>query len=154
MNLKGNMLHTNIQSMEFSRPGYWNGQPFPSPGDLCNPGIKPRTPALKEDSLPAEPQREAQEYWSGQPIPSPADLPDPGIELESPSLQADSLPDEVPEKSPGSIPWLRRSPREGNSNPLQYSCLENPMDKEAQQAIVHGAAKLETTDQLIHFHNQ
>ena len=45
-----------IQSMEFSRPEYWSGQPFSSPGDLPNPGIKPRSPALQADSLPAEPQ--------------------------------------------------------------------------------------------------
>ena len=41
--------------MEFSRPEYWSGYPFPSPGDLPNPGIKPRSPALQADSLPAEP---------------------------------------------------------------------------------------------------
>ena len=40
--------------MEFSRPEYWSGQPFPSPGDLPNPGIKPRYPVLQVDSLPAE----------------------------------------------------------------------------------------------------
>ena len=45
-----------IQPMEFSRPEYWSGQPLPSPGDLPNPGIKPRSPAFQEDSLPAEPQ--------------------------------------------------------------------------------------------------
>jgi len=39
--------------MEFSRREYW---PFPSPRDLPNPGIKPRSPALIMDSLPAEPQ--------------------------------------------------------------------------------------------------
>ena len=44
-----------IKSMEFSRPEYWSGQPFPSPGDLPNPGIKPRSLALQEDSSPAEP---------------------------------------------------------------------------------------------------
>ena len=44
-----------IQSLEFSRPEYWSGQPFPFPGDLPNPGIKPRSPALWVDSLPAEP---------------------------------------------------------------------------------------------------
>ena len=43
-------------SMEFSRPEYWSGQPFPSPEDLPNPRIEPRTPALQADSLPAEPQ--------------------------------------------------------------------------------------------------
>ena len=37
-------------SMEFSRQEYWNGLPFPSPGDLPNPGIKPRSPALQADS--------------------------------------------------------------------------------------------------------
>ena len=45
-----------IQSMKFSRPEYWSGQPFPSPGDLPNPGIKPRSPTLRVDSLPAESQ--------------------------------------------------------------------------------------------------
>ena len=42
-------------SMEFSRQEYWSGQPFPSPGDLPNQGIKPGSPALQADFLPAEP---------------------------------------------------------------------------------------------------
>ena len=41
--------------MEFSRPEYWSVLPFPSPGDLPNPGIEPRSPTLQADSLPAEP---------------------------------------------------------------------------------------------------
>ena len=45
-----------IQSMDFSRPEYWSGSLFPSPGDLPNPGIKPRSPELQVDSLPAEDQ--------------------------------------------------------------------------------------------------
>ena len=40
-----------------------------------------------------------------------------------------------------SIPGPGRSPEEGNGNPLQYSCLENPMDRGAWQASVHGVAK-------------
>ena len=44
------------QSMEFSRSEYWCGSPLPSPGDHPNPGIKPRSPTLQADSLPAEPQ--------------------------------------------------------------------------------------------------
>ena len=44
----------------------------------------------------------------------------------------------------GSIPGLGRSPGEGNGNPLQYSCLENPMDREAWWATVHGVAKSRT----------
>ena len=46
-----------VQFMEFSRPEYRRGQPFHSPGDLPNPGIKPRSLTLQADSLPAEPQR-------------------------------------------------------------------------------------------------
>ena len=40
--------------MEFSGPEYWHGWPFPSPGDLPNPGIKPRYSTLQADSLPTE----------------------------------------------------------------------------------------------------
>ena len=42
-------------SMEFFRPEYWSGYPFPSPGDLSNPGIEPRSPTLWVGSLPSEP---------------------------------------------------------------------------------------------------
>ena len=45
-------------SMEFSRQEYWSGLLFPSPGDLPNPGIEPRFPALQTDSLPTELQGE------------------------------------------------------------------------------------------------
>ena len=63
----------------------------------------------------------------------------------------------------GSIPGSGRSPGEGNGNPLQYSCLENPMDRGAWQAAVHGVAKSQTrlsdfiffsnyiTNEKIHF---
>ena len=43
---------------------------------------------------------------------------------------------------PGSIPGSGKSPGEGNGNPLQFSCLENPMDRGAWQATVHGVAKV------------
>ena len=46
-------------SMEFSRQEYRSGLPFPSTGDLPNPGIEPGSPALKADSLPTELMREA-----------------------------------------------------------------------------------------------
>ena len=66
----------------------------------------------------------------------------------------------------GSIPGLGRSPGEGNGSPLQYYCLENPMDRGAWQATVHGVAESQTrlsdfsshvyiythSDLLDHFH--
>ena len=42
-------------SMEFSRQEYWSGLPFPSPGDLPDPGIEPGSPSLQADTLPSEP---------------------------------------------------------------------------------------------------
>ena len=44
----------------------------------------------------------------------------------------------------GSIPGLGRSPGGGHGNPLQYSCLENPMDREAWRVTVHGVAQSHT----------
>ena len=100
--------------MRFSRQGYWSRLPFPSPGDLPNPGIEPRPPTLQADScffvcglsrfshvrLFATPQTVArqaplsmefsrQEYQSGLPCLPPRDVPDSGTEPEplmSPAL--------------------------------------------------------------------
>ena len=49
---------------------------------------------------------------------------------------------------PGSIPGWRRSPGEGHGNPLQYSCLENSMDRETWQATVHGVVEWNMTERL------
>ena len=46
--------------MEFSRQECWSGLPFPSPGHLPNPGIKPRSPTLQADALPSEPRGKPQ----------------------------------------------------------------------------------------------
>ena len=48
----------------------------------------------------------------------------------------------------GSIPGSGRSPGEGNGNPLQYSYLENPIDRGAWQATIHGVAESDMTEQL------
>ena len=52
----------------------------------------------------------------------------------------------------GLIPRSGRSPAGGNGNPLQHSCLENPMDREALWATTHGITELDTTKWLtLHF---
>ena len=57
------VAHQAPQSMEFSRQEYWSGLPFPSPGDLPNPGIEPVLPALQTDSLTHAPP--GKPYLSG-----------------------------------------------------------------------------------------
>ena len=47
------VAHQDPPFMEFSRQEYWSGLPFPSPGDLPNPGIEPGSPALQADALPS-----------------------------------------------------------------------------------------------------
>ena len=105
-----------------------------------------------------------QEYWSGLPSPPPEDLPDPGIEPESPA-SGNPLQYSWPGKSHGQgslvgcSPWgHEESDRteqlhfhfslscigEGNGNPLQCSCLENPRDGRAWWAAVYGVAQSRT----------
>ena len=61
-----------------------------------------------------------------------------GLLVTNPLVNAGDIRD------PGSTPGSGRSPREGLCNPLQYSCLENPMDRGAWQATFHGVAKSQT----------
>ena len=49
------IAHQAPPSMGFSRQEHWSGLPFPSPGDLPNPGIEPRSPTLEADALTSEP---------------------------------------------------------------------------------------------------
>ena len=56
------------QSMGFSRQEYWSGVPFPSPGDLPNPGIEPRSPALQADALTSEPPGKPPISAAAQPL--------------------------------------------------------------------------------------
>ena len=86
--------------MEFSRPEHWSGLPFPYPGDLPNPGIEPRFPALEADSLPAEPQGKPKNTGLGS-LPLlqkifPTQKSNWGL-----ALQGDSLPTELSGKLVG-----------------------------------------------------
>ena len=49
------VAHQAPPSMGFSRQGYWSGLPFPSPGDLPDPGIEPSSPVMQADALTSEP---------------------------------------------------------------------------------------------------
>ena len=49
------VAHPASLFMGFPKQGYWSGLPFPPPGDLPNPGIEPRSPALQAECLPTEP---------------------------------------------------------------------------------------------------
>ena len=67
--IPGTVAYQAPPSMEFSRQEYWSGLPFPSPGDLPDLGIKPRSPALQADTLPSE--LPGRLVWpSGSPWPS------------------------------------------------------------------------------------
>ena len=80
-----------IQSVEFSG----SGQPFPSPGDLPNPEIKPRSPTLQVNYLPAEPQGKPKNTGVGSLSLLQQIFPTQESNLGSPALQADSLPTEL-----------------------------------------------------------
>ena len=60
------VAHQAPLSTEFSRQEYWSGLPFPSPGDLPNSGIEPRSPALQADSLATELQGKSLQLWTIQ----------------------------------------------------------------------------------------
>ena len=80
--------------MEFFRPERWSEYPFPSPGDLPNPGIEPRSPTLQAILYQVN-HKGSPRILEWIAYPSPGDLSNPGIELGSPALQADSLPTEL-----------------------------------------------------------
>ena len=110
--------------MEFSRQEYWSGLPFLSPEELPNPGIEPWSPASQADSLPFE----LQEVLTPR---SFKDFPG-GSEGKQSACSAGDR---------GLIPAWGRSSGERNGNPLQYSCLGNPMGRGVWQATVRGATE-------------
>ena len=137
--------HQAPLSMVFSRQEYWSGLPRPPPGDLPHPGIEPRSPASfasQADSLPLSDQ--------GSPVTSPNRI----SAMFCPFTQPWGLPGWLHGKESTcnagvagdavSIPELGRSPGRGHGNPLQYSCLENPMNRGAWLATVHRLTQSQT----------
>ena len=70
-------------SMGFSRQEYWSGWPFPSPGDLPDPGTEPRSPALQADALPSEPLEALYYYNTVQRFKEEKNYTEPTIHLSS-----------------------------------------------------------------------
>ena len=85
--------------MEFSRPEYWSGSPFPSPGDLPYPGIEPRSPALQADSLSAEPLGKPKNTGVGRLSLFQRIFLTQELTWDLLALWVDSLPTELSEKS-------------------------------------------------------
>ena len=131
---------------------YWQGQPIPSPADLPDPGIKLRSPALQADSLPTElsGKLERESIRKKHNMTHLGDNKHPSLgkglilKLSFLSLGFPGGANAGDLRDTGQIPSGGRFPREGNGNPLQYSSLENPMDRGAWQATVHRVAKSQT----------
>ena len=118
--------------MAFSRQEFWSGLPFPPPGHLPNPGtdlscfccvdcslLGPWGSSVSLVLVDVCALNSTQLYHVSRCVdPSPPGFPG-GSEAKASAYSAGDL---------GSISGSGRSPREGNGNPLQYSCLENPMD--------------------------
>ena len=126
-----------------------DSQLFPSPGDLPNPGIKPRSPALQSDSLPAEPQGKPKNtavnslsllQWIFPTQKLNRDLLHCRQILYQLCYEGSPKGDAVAAwagnaRNLSSIPRSGRSAGEGNGHPLQYSCLKNPMDRGVWRAL-------------------
>ena len=132
-----------LLSMGFCRQEYSRGLPLLSAGDFPDHGIEPVSPAQAEPGKPlrALPQalsqnkgnsRNSREFFCNSCVGKPCKgFPAGSVGKESSCNTGDT----------GLIPGSRRSPEEGNSNPLQYFCLGNPMDRAACWATVHGVTE-------------
>ena len=114
--------------MGFPRQEYWSGLPFPSPGNLPDPGTKPMSPAWQVGSSPLSHLGSPRAFGI---ILNASWLPW-WLSSKEPACQAGDM---------GLVPGPRRPLGEGNGNQLQYSCLGNPMDRGAWWATIHGAIK-------------
>ena len=87
---RGLVAHQALLSLGFSRQEYWGELPFPSPGDLPDPGIKTRSPTLQADSLPSAADADAKSLQSCPTLCDPIDGSPPGSPVPG-ILQARTL---------------------------------------------------------------
>ena len=126
-------------SMGFSRQEYCSGLPCPPPGDLLHPGIMSLvSPSLADGFFTTSATWEAQENGTDALI-CRAEIETRCRDVENQCLDTKGIWDELGDW--GSIHRSNRSPGGGHGNPLQYSCLESPMDRGAGQATVNGVTK-------------
>ena len=141
------VVYQALPSMRFSRQEYWSWLPFPSPGNLPNPGTEPGSPAWQADS----------KVWA-----TSGSLSHLSLSIHA-SIHpftrqvlhiSDGKESACTAGDPGSVPGLGRYPGERNGYPLQYSCLEDPMDREAWWATVVGSQRVghDWATSLSHFH--
>ena len=149
--------------MGFSGQEHWSGLPFPPPRDLPNPGIEPTSPVAPalagrffttEPSVSPAPERPTKIsipalslVVKGTHLLAPERCllsDDTGhLSLTFPPLTSpqEHLVQNRSSRDAGLTPGSGRSAGGGHGNPLQYSCLENSMDRGAWRATVHGVAK-------------
>ena len=124
--------------MGFSRQEYWSGYHFLLQVIFETQGLNPGLPPCRQNlyglSHQGSPNKQIRHIisWASQVV----------LLVKNPLANAGDARDV------GLIPGSGRSPGEGNGNPLQYSCLENPMNREAWQATVHMVAELDMTEHL------
>ena len=131
-------------SLGFPRQEYWNGLPCPPPEDLPDPGIEPESfmsPALGGRFFTNNATQETTHTF---------------IYLYTGLLLwlsgKESACNAGTARDVSLIPGSGRSSGGGHGNPLQYSCLENSMDRGAWQTTVHGVAESDTTKTTEHAH--
>ena len=120
-------------SMGFSRQEYWSGLPFLFPGESSWPRDQTRVSHIGDRRFNLWATRDIPTMWENMPTRWPYGGFPGGTEVKTSAYNVGDL---------GSIPGSGRSHGEGNGNPLQYSCLENPMDRGALWAIVHGSQRV------------
>ena len=139
-------------SMELFRQEYWSGLLFPPPGDLHDPGVKSMSPTSLAMAgrwvfyLCAILVNRCSQMGTGVYVTRPTSDSLLTFRYKRPKNQPFCwLHFRLGAVAPGmcypGFAWLSFLAEEGNGNPLQYYCLENPMDRGAWQATVHGVTK-------------